>query len=63
MECQQCKGKGYHETILRDLSGRQSHNCGIYAIVPCSHPACQKGKITPESLARYYDVVCGLGKE
>lgn len=60
LECQQCRGHGWHEATLRDLAGRQGHSCGIPAIVPCMHPACRNGKVTPESMEEYYVKVCGL---
>lgn len=48
-ECPVCYGRGYIETTLRDLGGRQPHGLGVDAIVPCPLPACKRGVITEES--------------
>jgi len=51
--CPQCKGKGWHHAVLRDLSNRQTHGCGIDSIVHCTFPCCRGGKIHKADVDAY----------
>jgi len=53
-QCQKCKGKGWYETVLRDLAGRQPHGLGIPAIVPCDIPGCRDGIVNREENYRSF---------
>jgi len=53
--CQKCQGKGYYETTLRDLSGKQPDSLGVLSIVPCDFPTCRNGKVTEETIREEYE--------
>ena len=50
--CKQCQGKGWYETTLRDLEGRQRDGCGVPAVVPCDQIGCHNGIVDTEAFYR-----------
>ena len=42
--CQQCKGKGYHNQVIKDLGTLEYQD----AIVSCMFPGCHNGKVDVE---------------
>lgn len=56
MTCSICKGKGYHEAVLRDLGGR-GDGCGVRHIVPCDQPGCKNGIVDTEVYYRDFRFV------
>lgn len=52
--CKRCNGKGHHYAILKDLSGKQLHGCGIEVNSICDQPGCHDGIIDIEE---YYKTI------